>query len=236
MVQYGNTVNTVQGTARETPPSPARRRVPPPATGRDPHPPAAGTGPTPQTHHPFELVRAPAGGSVPFRPGEPLPRLRILRAPLCEPEYDPADGVVIPFPTRPPVVGRPRLRLVGADGPPPEEPDSEQARCQVRRFAIYLTETLAGRRPLRQLTPYTTSHVRAVVEELRQHLNATHSGSLSLVASNATAPAEDTAEGFLRLRLGPDRFQAVAVRLDHRPHPTRPDHPRTWICTALHYR
>lgn len=185
----------------------------------------------------LELVRAAAGSDEPPAPGEPLPRLRILRAPLCEPEYDPADAVVIPFPARPPVVTRPRLRLVGAvEEPVPTEPDPEQARYRVRRFAIYLTETLAGRRPLRQLTPHTTARVRAAVESLQQHLQAKEATALSLVASNATAPAEDTAEGFLRLRLGPERFQAVAVRLDRLPHPTRPDHPATWICTALHFR
>ncbi|MGW0665217.1 Rv3235 family protein [Streptodolium elevatio] len=260
MVQYSN---TVQGSGHETA-APARHRVPPPIPGAMPHAEAvpdavpgivaaataevfparsAARADRPPLTDPaegprLELVRAPAGGPPdPLAPGEPLPRLRILRAPLCEPEYDPPGAVVIPFPVRPPVAARPQLRLVGADeGPLPTEPDPEQVRYQVRRFAIFLTETLAGRRPLRQLSAHTTPRVRTVVEELQRHLDTRRTGALSLVASNATAPAEDTAEGFLRLRLGPERFQAVAVRLDRRPHPTRPDHPPTWICTALHYR
>ncbi|WTW95134.1 Rv3235 family protein [Streptomycetaceae bacterium NBC_01309] len=260
MVQYSN---TFQGSGPETA-APAPHRVPPPTPHPEAFPealseafpqacpqafpepvPASATRTGPPPPHTdralgprLELVRAPAAGPPePLAPGGPLPRLRILRAPLCEPEYDPPGAVVIPFPPRPPVVARPQLRLVGADeGPLPAEPDAEQARYQVRRFAIFLTETLAGRRPLRQLTPYTTSRVRTAVEELQQHLSTRQTGVPSLVASNATAPAEDTAEGFLRLRLGPERFQAVAVRLDRRPHPTRHDQPPNWICTALHYR
>ncbi len=175
-------------------------------------------------------------------PGRPLPPLRVLRVPRCEPadepEYVPVGATVIPFPERPQVWQPPSLRLVGApDRVTPHEPDPAEARRQVRRFAVALVEVLSGARPLRQLGDHVTPKVRDRVGELRRELRKRKVTGVLLVASSATAPTDDTAEGFLRLRLaGPDRFEAVALRLDRRTPHARPHHPPVWVCTALHHR
>ncbi|UGQ09566.1 Rv3235 family protein [Yinghuangia sp. ASG 101] len=228
-----------------------------PAVGRDGgaargNPGGAGTdvgaGAIPATVPRLEIVRTPAGiaaltgGIEEIVPGAPLPPLRVLRVPRCEPddepEYVPAGAAVIPFPVHPPEPERPFLRLVGAPArATPHEPDPAEARRQVHRFAVALAEVLSGARALRQLSDRVTPEVRERVARLRRDLGARRVAGVSLVASNATAPTDNTAEGFLRLRLtGPDRFQAVAVRLDRRTPRTRPNRPPIWVCTALHHR
>lgn len=162
-----------------------------------------------------------------------LPPLRILRPPATEPDYDPPGAVVIPFPDRHRDTVPPRhLRLVR---PAPPEPDPAEARRKVLRFALLLTETLSGRRPIRHLTAYTTAEVRTHITRFHQTLRTCKAPTVCLYACNATAPTPDAAEGFLRLRVGPEQFQAVALRLDRRPRPNRPHDPPIWTCTALQY-
>ncbi|MCF2533911.1 Rv3235 family protein [Yinghuangia soli] len=168
------------------------------------------------------------------QPASTLHQLRVLRPPAWEPPYEgePGGGLVIPFPPRP--LPTPDLRLVGA---PLAEPDPAEARRRVRRFAMLLAEVLSGCRAPRQLDAHTTTEVRARVDRLRRTLAERRITGVTLAAANATAPTPDTAEGFLRLRLaGPERFQAVAVRLDRTRPRSRAPHTPTWICTALRYR
>ncbi|HSA50128.1 MAG TPA: Rv3235 family protein, partial [Yinghuangia sp.] len=150
----------------------------------------------------LELVRPPAGvtettGTEEIVAGEPLPPLRVLRAPRCEPDDEPESGppgaTVIPFPTRPPAMEPPYLRLVGAPAPAtPREPDPAEARRQVHRFAVALTEVLSGARPLHQLGERVPHEVRGRIARLQRELGARGVVGVSLVASNATAPTDDT--------------------------------------------
>lgn len=169
----------------------------------------------------------------------PLPRLRLVPAPGTEPAYDPPGPPPAPRAwVRGPA--RPRhLRLVGPDERAPAAAPGAacQARLRVRGFARVLTGVLTGRCPLQRLTPHTTHAVRATIAALRDDLRRRAVTGITLAAANATAPTPTTAEGYLRLTLtGPDRDQAIALRLDHTPSRTRPENPPTWICTAFQYK
>ncbi|MDI2131431.1 Rv3235 family protein [Yinghuangia seranimata] len=184
-----------------------------------------------------EPLRGPAGAhEVEYDEGG-FPPLRLLRAPEWEPPTESVDAVVIPFPRRPAPVGpRPVLRLVGAPAPTADEPDVAEARRRVHHFAFLLAEVLSERRPFRQLGAHVTGEAVGRVEQLREALRAQDVTAVRVASWNAGSPADGVAEGFLRLRLGGERCQAVAVRLErvepHSPGSRRP----AWVCTALRFR
>jgi hypothetical protein len=111
-------------------------------------------------------------------------------------------------------------------------------------FAQILAETLAGSRPARQLSPWTTQQARTHIRRLGPLLRASRepqaSGAQSVTAGGkrpiggsqprvrrvvASMPSADVVEMAVVVRFG-RRVRALAVRLE------QPD-GKEWICTAI---
>ncbi len=103
------------------------------------------------------------------------------------------------------------------------------------RFAQVLTETLAGSRPQRQITPWTTDRARRLIRQLGPMLAAGTAPRVRRVV--ATRPAPGVVEMTVIVGCGP-RVRALAVRLERdEPHRADPGgrHPKAarWVCTAI---
>jgi hypothetical protein len=97
-----------------------------------------------------------------------------------------------------------------------------------------LVETLAGSRPPRQMTTWTTERTRARIQRLGPMLAAGQRPQLRRVV--AFRPASGVIEMTVVVSFGP-RVRALAVRLEHTPPPRAlPGHqsrrPR-WLCTDV---
>jgi Family of unknown function (DUF6459) len=111
-------------------------------------------------------------------------------------------------------------------------------------FAQVLAEALAGSRPARQLSPWTTQQARGHIRRLGPLLRASREpqassprsfatdGKRSMAGSEprvrrvvASMPSADVVEMAVVVRFGP-RVRALAVRLEH-------PEGRKWICTAI---
>jgi hypothetical protein len=102
------------------------------------------------------------------------------------------------------------------------------------QFAQVLVETLAGSRPPRQMTTWTTERTRARIQRLGPMLAAGQRPQLRRVV--AFRPASGVIEMTVVVSFGP-RVRALAVRLEHTPPPRalpghQPRGPR-WLCTDL---
>ncbi|HTT51759.1 MAG TPA: Rv3235 family protein [Streptosporangiaceae bacterium] len=124
--------------------------------------------------------------------------------------------------TRPPADGLPRP----APGPGGQALPSQ--------FARVLVETLAGTRPPRQLTSWTTERARSRIQRMGPVLTAGQRPQLRRVV--ARQPAADVIEMTVLLSVGP-QVRALAVRLEHTaPRPAsagRPVRPGKWLCTQV---
>ena len=97
-----------------------------------------------------------------------------------------------------------------------------------------LVETLAGTRPPRQLTSWTTERARSRIQRMGPLLTAGQRPQLRRVV--ARRPAADVIEMTVLLSVGP-QIRALAVRLEHTaPRPAalgRPTRPGKWLCTQV---
>jgi hypothetical protein len=179
-------------------------------------------------------------------PGPPLPdpdAVRLCPIPDSAPPY---DDELLPPPASQAAPGGGRDEP--ADRLPPgqrHQPGDEQAPPPAGRlgpgdgswpgqFAQVLVETLAGSRPPRQMTTWTTERTRARIQRLGPTLAAGQRPQLRRVV--ASRPASGVIEMTVVVSFG-SRVRALAVRLEHTP-PThaRPGHqPRTprWLCTDV---
>ena len=102
------------------------------------------------------------------------------------------------------------------------------------QFARVLVETLAGTRPPRQLTSWTTERARSRIQRMGPLLTAGQPARLRRVV--ARHPAADVIEMTVLLSVGP-QIRALAVRLEHTaPRPAslgRPTRPGRWLCTQV---
>lgn len=102
------------------------------------------------------------------------------------------------------------------------------------QFAQVLVETLAGSRPPRQMTTWTTERTRARIQRLGPMLAAGQRPQLRRVV--AFRPASGVIEMTVVVSFGA-RVRALAVRLEHtQPPRALPGHqPRTprWLCTDV---
>ncbi len=106
-----------------------------------------------------------------------------------------------------------------------------------RRFALLLTETLAGARPLRQLLPWTTERTRAHLDKLMPLFGGGQRPRVQRVLMSR--PTRDAIEMTVLVEVGA-RTRALAVRLERalqaparlrQPVPGRT--PPRWLCTAI---
>jgi hypothetical protein len=106
-----------------------------------------------------------------------------------------------------------------------------------RRFALMLTEALAGARPLRQLFPLMTDRARAHLDTLMPLFGGGQRPRVQRVLMNR--PTRDAIEMTVVVGVG-TRTRALAVRLEWATPPqraTRPQRtgqaPQRWLCTAV---
>jgi hypothetical protein len=97
-----------------------------------------------------------------------------------------------------------------------------------------MVEILAGSRPLRQLVPWTTDHVRAHIDDLARLLASDQRPRIQRIVTSRPAPS--VVEMTLVLSLGP-RSRALALRFEHMPErpavPGRAPRPARWLCTDI---
>lgn len=202
----------------------------------------------------------PGGGRPPRRPcprvaGPPLPDpagVRLHTVPDSAPPYDdelaPASGSLTGGGWPPAAAGRgagpagawpagrgqaagDRGQQTAGPGQPGAGPGAPALPSQ---FARVLVETLAGTRPPRQLTSWTTERARSRIQRMGPLLTAGQPAQLRRVV--ARHPAADVIEMTVLLSVGP-QIRALAVRLEHTaPRPAslgRPTRPGKWLCTQV---
>ncbi len=123
-------------------------------------------------------------------------------------------------------------------GPGPGRGTAEADRWP-SQFAQVLAETLAGSRPARQITPWTTAQSRQRIRQLGPALTAGRQPRLRRVIT--TRPAEDVVELTVVVSFGP-HLRVLAIRLE-RAEPQAPGPEATgpqartrgpgWLCTAV---
>jgi len=94
------------------------------------------------------------------------------------------------------------------------------------QFAQVLAETLAGSRPARQLTPWTTERTRGHIRRLGPLLATSQEPRIRRIV--ASTPSSGVVEMAVVVRFGP-RIHALAIRLEHAN--TSP--VKAWQCTAI---
>ena len=200
-----------------------------------------------------------AGGTVlPLVPGfertsprtRPLPdaaAVRLVVVPDSAPPYDdrravtPSDGRELAEPPacdRSGVSQQPGTRRPEPPGPPGpgrgRDPGRQPAAGWPSQFAQVLAETLAGSRPQRQITPWTTDQARRLIRQLRPMLAAGPAPRVRRVL--ASQPAAGVVEMTVVVGCGP-AVRALAVRLEQdgpgRAGPGRDARTARWICTAI---
>ncbi len=110
-------------------------------------------------------------------------------------------------------------------GPPTGQPGSWPS-----QFAQVLAETLAGSRPARQLTPWTTEQARRRIRQLGPMLATDQRPRVRRVVTSS--PASDVLELAAVVGFGP-RVRLLAIRLEReQPRPYRQGGDG-WCCTAI---
>lgn len=203
----------------------------------------------------------PGGGRRACRriPGPPLPdpdAVRLCPVPDSAPPYDDDLLSLTARPTAPtshtaapagepdqtagqPGPGQPVLGRADQPGDHPAPPPSAGRLppgdgSWPGQFAQVLVETLAGSRPPRQMTTWTTERTRARIQRLGPMLAAGQRPQLRRVV--AFRPASGVIEMTVVVSFGA-RVRALAVRLEHTPPPRalpghQPRSPR-WLCTDV---
>jgi Family of unknown function (DUF6459) len=98
------------------------------------------------------------------------------------------------------------------------------------QFAQVLAETLAGSRPTRQLTPWTTEQARKRIQQLGPMLATDQRPKLRRVMTSA--PATGVLEMTAVVGFGP-RIRVLAVRLEREQPRAYADVGGRWRCTAI---
>jgi hypothetical protein len=99
------------------------------------------------------------------------------------------------------------------------------------QFAQALAETLAGARPTRQITPWTTEQARRRISELGPTLRAGQRPRVRRVL--ISEPDSNVVEMTIIIGIGM-QVRALAVRLERTgPAQARTDRGKPWICTAI---
>jgi hypothetical protein len=224
-------------------------------TPGSPPPPTSSLEPRPR-------ARGSSGGAVvPLVPGferisprtRPLPdaaAVRLVAVPDSAPPYDDRRAPT-PAGAREPA-GPPAREQPGAGrqpeprwpepprqpGPPGPgrggAPGGQAAAGWPSQFAQVLAETLAGSRPQRQITPWTTDQARRLIRQLGPMLAAGPAPRVRRVL--ASRPAAGVVEMTVVVGCGP-AVRALAVRLEHdgpgHAGPGRDARAARWICTAI---
>jgi Family of unknown function (DUF6459) len=114
--------------------------------------------------------------------------------------------------------------------PADDSPRPDPAAGWPSQFAQVLAETLAGSRPAKQLTPWTTEQARTRIRQLGPMLASDQRPRVRRVITSA--PAAGVLELTAVVGFGP-RVRALALRLEHEP--TRPYRQGSsrWCCTAI---
>jgi len=107
------------------------------------------------------------------------------------------------------------------------------------RFALMLTEALAGSRPARQILPWTSRRAWSQFDRLLRGFGDRGTGSAAgqprVLRVRTTRPAQDVIEMSVIAGFGP-RTRALALRLE-RATGERPDAPDGasggWVCTDI---
>jgi hypothetical protein len=183
---------------------------------------------------------------IPIRPALVIPALRRpdgRQAPLPDPvavrqvqvpdSLPPYDG---PSDPRPHSDRKPEDEGPDDGGPDPGQPGEPARGRRVgqavpgpdgwpSQFAQVLAETLAGARPARQLTPWTTEQTRERIRELGPLLASSRRPRLRRVMTSA--PAADVLEVTAVVGFG-GRVRVLALRLERADVATD-----RWQCTAL---
>jgi Family of unknown function (DUF6459) len=172
----------------------------------------------------------------------PLPdavAIRSCAVPTTSPPFDDEDshsgnGAVDEAAGRPPDEDQPGLDSVASDPPAPDHDESDRQRLGPpagwpSQFAQVVAETLAGSRPARQLTPWTTEQARRRIRQLGPMLTTDQRPKVRRVMTSA--PAAGVLEMTAVVGFGP-RIRVLALRLElDQP---RPDRGGTrWCCTAI---
>ncbi len=108
----------------------------------------------------------------------------------------------------------------GIDGPP----------GWPSQFAQVLAETLAGSRPARQLTPWTTEQARRRIRQLGPMLASHQRPKVRRVMTSS--PAANVVEMTAVVGFGP-RVRVLALRLEREQSRAHPDGGGRWCCTAI---
>jgi len=190
--------------------------------------------------------RAPGSGPHPADPGRPRCPSRATRRPLP----DPAAVRLRPVPATAPPYDDELLPALPATPRPAASPEQPGPAAQPRpaaqqgaagrpafatQFAQVLVESLAGTRPPRQLSSWTTERTKSRIQRMAPLLAAGHHPP-RLRRVLAHCPAPNVIEMTIIIAAGP-RHRALAIRLEHTgpppPRPGRPHQPARWICTDI---
>ncbi len=98
------------------------------------------------------------------------------------------------------------------------------------QFAQALAETLAGSRPARQMTPWTTEQVRTAIQRLGAHLGTGQQPRVRRVLTSY--PAAGVMEMTVVIGFG-NSVRALAVRLERAPDRSDDARGQRWLCTAV---
>jgi hypothetical protein len=212
--------------------------------------------PPPRQSPPHEADLPAAPTDIPrlptrvLRPGRqaPLPdavAIRSCRVPATAPPFDDEEsatqqgnGAVIPPACRPADEGADLEAAADCTAPDAAVPDQDESGRKEpgppagwpSQFAQVLAETLAGSRPARQLTPWTTEQARKRIRQLGPMLATAQRPQVRRVMTSA--PAADVLEVTAVVGFGP-RVRVLAVRLElEQPRAYRRGGSR-WCCTAI---
>jgi hypothetical protein len=199
------------------------------------------------SHAEFTVEAAPCSGNV--GRSEPAERglsaLRLVPVPETGPPFDDDLPAGTPAAAWPSGVdwgglgqGAPAHQAVARAAVTPGARSADTAEDGwPRRFALMLTEALAGARPLRQLFPLMTDRARAHLDTLMPLFGGGQRPRVQRVLMNR--PTRDAIEMTVVVGVG-TRTRALAVRLEWATPPqraTRPQRtgqaPQRWLCTAV---
>ncbi len=102
--------------------------------------------------------------------------------------------------------------------------------CWPSQFAQVLAETLAGSRPARQLTPWTTEQARQRIRQLGPMLVSNQRPRVRRIVTSA--PAQDVLELTAVVGFGP-RVHALALRLERGQGSAVQTSDARWCCTVI---
>jgi len=123
-----------------------------------------------------------------------------------------------------------------AASPAPGEGTAVAAGDWPARFALMLTEALAGSRPARQIVPWTSRRARSQFDRLLRGFGDRGAGNAAgqprVLRVRTTRPAQDVIEMSVIAGFGP-RTRALALRLERTTGEQPGDASGGWVCTDI---